>query len=104
MNQPPNHSQVLNLDDPLNRLALLEAVQLLDQLRVHLQDQANAPCLELAYKICLRLCFVSLQAPVPDCDRASLLALHHHAQTHLALRLESLNSQLQGLADRDFSH
>lgn len=97
MSQHLNHSQVLNLDDPLNRLALLEAVQLLDQLRLLLEPHGRSDCLEICWQTCLRLCFVCLQAPVPEVDRASLLALHHHAQTSLALRLESLHSQLQDL-------
>ena len=90
-------SQVLNLDDPLNRLALLEAVQLLDQLRALLEPHGRSDSLQICYQICLRLCFVSLQAPVPQVDRDALLALHHHAQTQLAFRLESLSHQLQAL-------
>jgi hypothetical protein len=96
-------SQVLNLDDPLNRLALLEAVQLLDQLRLLLEPHGQSDSLRLCYQICLRLCFVSLQAPVPQVDRDSLLALHHHAQTSLALRLDSLQDSLQTLA-RESAH
>jgi hypothetical protein len=95
-----NQSQVLNLDDPLNRLALLEAVQLLDQLRLLLEPHGRSDCLQICWQTCLRLCFVCLQAPVPEVDRASLLALHHHAQTSLALRLDSLQDSLQDLEHR----
>lgn len=91
-------STCLNLDQPLNLLGVLEALQLLDELRLHLERQHQEQLVKLCLAASLRLCFVALQAPLTEVDRNSLRALQRHSQDKLSRSLESLPDSLQQLA------
>lgn len=88
MDQSPTSELILNLDQPLNLLALQEALQLLDLARLEIQRQGHPHWLDLIHSVCLRLCYVLERAPVPEVNRAEYSALRRMSQDHLASRLQ----------------
>lgn len=90
-----SRSETLYLDEPLCRLALNEALQLVQECQtLHLSPDVRN-CL---HQIGLRLTYSLLRAPTSEIDRATNLALHRHHAQHLAQALTRSHPDFQSLS------